>query len=176
MHLLFVCTGNICRSPTAERLSAAWAVRAGVPALSAGSAGTRALVDHPIHPDAVSVLEKLGGDPSNFAARRFSPRIASTADLILTMTKEHQTAVLEIAPNRLRSTFTLGEAALLAAEHQPASVADLADLRPQLARDAAPEVADPIGQDPAYFSAIGAQIIELLTPVLELCRRSVGQA
>ena len=84
--------------------------------------------------DAALVLEKLGGDASDFAARQLTSRIASDADLILTMTRAHRDTVLELAPRQLHRTFTLSEAALLASECDAQSVADLAAFRPQSPR------------------------------------------
>ena len=113
MHLLFVCTGNICRSPTAERLSVAYAARLEIADFTASSAGTRAVVGHAVHRDSEFALRKLGGDPSNFTARQLTSKIASSADLVLTMTRPHRDSVLELAPRQLNRTFTLVEAARL---------------------------------------------------------------
>ena len=170
LHVLFVCTGNICRSPTAERLAAAYSARFQVPDFSASSAGTRAVIGHPIQRDAALVLETLGGTASNFAARQLTSRIASDADLVLTMTKAHRDAVLELAPRQLHRTFTLREAARLASEHNARNVADLAALRPNLARHELSDVPDPVGQSAEYFSMVGSQIAALLPPILALCR------
>jgi protein-tyrosine phosphatase len=71
------------------------------------------VVGYPVQPNAALVLEKLGGDASGFAARQLTSRIASDADLVLTMTRAHRDAVLELAPHRLHRTFTLREAARL---------------------------------------------------------------
>lgn len=170
MQVLFVCTGNICRSPTAERLAAAYANRFQIPDFDTSSAGTQAVVSHPIHRHAESVLAQLGGDASNFAARQLTQRIASRADLIITMTRAHRHSVLQVAPNKLRSTFTLTEATLLATSHGARRVQDLADLRGHLSADESLDIPDPIGQSPEVFAAVGRQIAELLPPVLELCR------
>jgi len=73
VHILFVCTGNICRSPTAERLAeTAWTAGPGDPApgFRASSAGTRAVIGHPVHPEAARVLTDLGGDPTDVEYRR----------------------------------------------------------------------------------------------------------
>lgn len=172
LHVLFICTGNICRSPTAERLAAAYSARYQISDLSASSAGSRAVIGHPIHHNAATVLEKLGGDPSDFAARQLTPRIAAGADLILTMSMAHRRQVLELSPAQLHKTFTLTEAARLASRYDAQNIAELAVLRPQLTAHERPDVADPIGQDPEVFATIGAQIADLLPPILELCRQS----
>ena len=176
LHILFVCTGNICRSPTAERLATAYGAHHEIPDFRASSAGTRAVSAHPIHSDAARVLEKLGGVTSDFAARQITPKIASDADLVLTMTKTHRDAVLELAPRQLRRTFTLTEAALLASNYNPQAVAELAALRPQLATRQIADIPDPIGKGPEFFMEVGSQIADLLWPILELCRRSSSSA
>lgn len=118
------------------------------------------------------VLEKLGGDPSNFAARQLTPRIAASPDLVLTMTKAHRNKVLELAPRQLHRTFTLLEAARLASDHNPRDLADLAALRPKLDPQEPRDIPDPIGQDPAFFAKIGTQIADALSPILDLCLRA----
>jgi low molecular weight protein-tyrosine phosphatase len=171
LHVLFVCTGNICRSPIAERLAAAYSARFKVPDFSASSAGTRALIAHPIQEEAALVLEKLGGEASNFAARQLTSRIASDADLVLTMTRAHRDIVLAHAPRQLHRTFTLSEAARLVSECSARNVADLATLRPHLAAHKAPDIPDPIGQSADVFAMVGSQIADFLPPILELCQR-----
>ncbi|MDZ7910615.1 MAG: low molecular weight phosphatase family protein [Rhodococcus sp. (in: high G+C Gram-positive bacteria)] len=165
-----MCTGNICRSPTAERLATAYATRHHIPNFSASSAGTHAVIGHPVHPEAVPELLRLGGDPADFAGRHLTAKIAATADLVLTMTRAHRDRVLELAPQKLNRTFTLPEAAALAASHGAQSLADLAKLRPQLILNDSLDIPDPIGQSPDVFAAVGQQIADLLPPVLELCR------
>ncbi len=130
------------------------------------------MIGHPIHPDAARVLEELGGDVSNFAARQLTARIASDADLVLTMTKAHRDTVLELAPRQLHRTFTLSEASRLASEFNAQTVSDLAALRPQLAAHELSDVPDPIGRGAETYSMVGSQIADLLLPILELCRRS----
>ena len=129
------------------------------------------MIGHPMHPAAALVLENMGGEPSNFAARQLSSRIASNADLVLTMTRGHRDEVLELAPHHLHRTFMLSEAARLVSECNARNIADLAALRPLLASYEAPDIPDPIGQRIEFFSTIGSQIADLLPPILELCRR-----
>jgi protein-tyrosine phosphatase len=171
LHILFVCTGNICRSPIAERLALAYCARSHLEGITASSAGTQALTGHPIEPFAARVLEDLGGDASDFAARNLTQRIAADADLVLTMTEAHRDSVLALAPRQLQRTFTLREAARLASEGNAQSVEDLAALRPRFPVHGESDVPDPIGRDETFFAAVGAQIAELLPPVLKVCHR-----
>jgi protein-tyrosine phosphatase len=132
------------------------------------------VIAHPIHHEAALVLEKLGGDASNFSARQVTSGIAGDADLVLTMTRPHRDTVLELAPRQLHRTFTLGEASRLASSCNPRNIEDLAALRPQLSAHELPDIPDPNGQDIEFFSRVGLQIAELLPPILDLCRRSAA--
>lgn len=170
---MFVCTGNICRSPTAERLALAMADKRKISEFATTSAGTRAVVGHPIHHESARVLQALGGKASDFAARQLSSRIASGADLILTMTRTHRDKVLELTPGRLNRTFTLREASRLVTECGASTIADLPALRSGLVADEMLDIEDPIGRSAEVFVAVGAQIAELLPPVIELCQRSI---
>jgi protein-tyrosine phosphatase len=170
MHILFVCTGNICRSPMAERLASAFGARVEFQNFRAPSAGDRAVEGHPIQACAARVLEKLGGDSSGFAARQLTPAIAADADLVVTMTRAHREEVLGLVPQQLHRTFTLREAARRAPDFNVRNVADLAACRPRSPAKESSDIPDPIGHDEAYFAMVGAQIAELLPPVLELRR------
>ncbi|MDY6871150.1 MAG: low molecular weight phosphatase family protein [Actinomycetota bacterium] len=163
-----MCTGNICRSPTAERLATMHSAQLATEDFRASSAGTRAVVGHPMHPDAAAVLESLGGDSSQFAARQVTRRLAAEADLVVTMTRAHRDAVLELAPKQLHRTFTLHEVARLVNDCGATTVEDLAALRPQLAAQDIPDVPDPIGQSPDFHAMVGRRIANLVPAVLKL--------
>jgi protein-tyrosine phosphatase len=174
VHILFICTGNICRSPTAERLVAAHGAEPQGPTFTVSSAGTRAMIGHPMHETAAAVLKELGGDPSGFTARQLTPKVAAHADLVLTMTTEHRDRVLQLVPRLLHKIFTLPEAARLCEIFSPDSISTLATLRPHLGSAESLDIADPIGQSPHFFRTVGSQISDLLPPVLELCQRSAS--
>lgn len=125
-----------------------------------------------MHDRAALVLQGLGGDPYSFVARQLTTKIASSADLILTMTRGHRDTVLEHAPNKLHKTFTLIEASLLAADFGAETVRGLAELRPRLGTDVDYDISDPIGRGDDVFEAVGSQIAEGLGPILDLLRRS----
>jgi protein-tyrosine phosphatase len=115
IEILTVCTGNICRSPLAEQVLRS---RLGDLNVSVASAGTHALVDEPMTPDAARLAASLGvpaDDSRAHRARWLTDRHLSRVDLVLAMTREHRTHVVELAPARTRSTFTAREFARLAA-------------------------------------------------------------
>lgn len=172
LDVLFVCTGNICRSPTAERLAMSYAASLRRPNLAASSAGTRAVVGHAIHQEASRVLSSLGGDSAEFRARQLTPKIASRADLILTMTRAHRDDVLELAPQKLSRTFTLREASLLVSECGASVLPDLANLRSHLVGSRLLDIQDPMGHGADVFARVGSEIAELLPSVMDLCARS----
>ena len=78
--ILVVCVGNICRSPTAERL-----LRQFHPALTVSSAGLGALVGKGADPCAISVAQAHNLSLDNHCARQISGRMCREYDLILTM-------------------------------------------------------------------------------------------
>ncbi|QNG20178.1 protein tyrosine phosphatase [Rhodococcus triatomae] len=163
MHVLFVCTGNICRSATAERLAVAYAEELGIDDLTVESAGTHAVAGQEMEPTAAKVLEGLGGDPDGFTARMLTPEIASAADLVLTMSEQHREAVLSVAPSQFPKTFTLKEAVRLTDAVGATTVAQLAEARRDHRNTGDPEdVSDPIGKDEETYLTIGSEIAELL--------------
>src|SRR4051812_14826139 len=91
--VLFVCTGNICRSPIAERLFLS-RVRGGAP-IVASSAGTRALVGEPMDAPSAEALRGLGGNPVGHVGRRLRAGEAAAADLILVAEANHRSAVMQ---------------------------------------------------------------------------------
>src|SRR3712207_1700768 len=126
MRLLFVCTGNLCRSQVAEGVTAAWLAHSSERTqVELVSAGTDAPVGRAMDPSSAAALAALGGDPAGRHAQALTAELANQADLVLGMTRRHRRTVLELAPRSLRRTFTLLEAAQLL---RAAEVRDLARL------------------------------------------------
>ena len=94
ISILAVCTGNVCRSPAVERLLAS---KLG-PTASVSSAGTHALVGHPISEPMAALLRDGGVEPDAFEARRLSEQMLKEADLILAMTRAQRGLVVELWP------------------------------------------------------------------------------
>jgi protein-tyrosine phosphatase len=105
--VLFVCTGNICRSPMAERLFRA-RVDPAVP-ITAASAGTAGLPDWPMDAPSALALRELGGDPDGHAGRRLTEAMVADADLILTAETTHRSVIVQADPPAFRRAFTLRE-------------------------------------------------------------------
>jgi len=144
----------------------------GLADLAFSSAGTRAVVGRPMHQEAALMVKQLGGDPSSFAARQFTPKIAAEADLLLTMTRAHRESVLERQPRFLHRTYTLSEAACISVEPGISTIAEFAEVRPRMAGRALADIPDPIGQSSEVFAAAASQIVDRLLPIVELLRRT----
>ena len=170
MHVLVVCTGNICRSPTAERLLVARAAELGVVGLTVGSAGTWAVVGYGMEATARDVLAELGGDPAQFRARQLTPTLVDGADLVLAMTTRHRDRVLAESPRAMRRTFTLLEAERLLAVPTdevglPARLVTARGLQPLERHN--DDVVDPIGEPRALFEDVGRQIDHAITALAQ---------
>ncbi|WP_431797727.1 low molecular weight phosphatase family protein [Microbacterium kunmingense] len=126
-EILTVCTGNICRSPLAAAL-----LRTRLAPLSVNvvSAGTRGLREAPMTEETIALATSLGVSPADIAAHRSRFLMEShltSPDIIFAMTREHRRDVVELAPSRMRSTFTIREFARLAdslTDHQLCSAAE----------------------------------------------------
>ncbi len=110
-QILAVCTGNICRSPAVERLLAA---RLAGTDIVVGSAGTDAVVGHPVSAPMVPLLADAGGSASGFVARQLTADLVASASLVLALTLRHRSQIVALHPAAVRRTFTLLELARLA--------------------------------------------------------------
>ncbi|HBE9080892.1 protein tyrosine phosphatase [Serratia fonticola] len=91
--ILVVCVGNICRSPTGERL-----LKKALPNKKVGSAGLGALVDKPADAMAIEVAAQHALSLEGHQARQLTSSMCREYDLILVMEKKHIDAVCRVAP------------------------------------------------------------------------------
>ena len=104
MRVLFICTGNICRSPMGELLFRTYTQGT---SLEIGSAGTHSLVGHGIDPSSKALMYAVGIDSSQFRSTQLTQDIADNSDLILCFEPEQRHNIVVIAPTALPYTFTL---------------------------------------------------------------------
>ncbi len=105
--VLFVCTGNICRSPMAEGLFR-HATR-GRTDCRVMSAGVGALEGQPPSPHAVRALKELGIDISQQRSRMLTSELVDEADYIFGMTHSHVDSVNLLFPQAAEKMFLLRE-------------------------------------------------------------------
>jgi low molecular weight protein-tyrosine phosphatase len=100
VRVLFVCLGNICRSPIAERVAERAAADAGITGVEFSSAGTISEEYHdPMDQRAVAVLKEHGYRFADHKARRITEVQIESADLVVAMEDTHLRRVLELAPD-----------------------------------------------------------------------------
>ncbi|MBF7979234.1 protein tyrosine phosphatase [Rahnella sp. LAC-M12] len=101
--ILIVCTGNICRSPIAERL-----LRQILPDRKIDSAGVSALVDNAADPSAAAVAKKHNLELDGHRATQFTSALGRQYDLILVMEKSHQEQISRVSPEARGKIMLLG--------------------------------------------------------------------
>lgn len=104
LKVLFICMGNICRSPMAEGL-----LKKIHDNLSISSAGTSALVGEGPTAEAIEVMMEHGVDISDHVARQVSGDLIRDADLVLTMERYQREELRETYPEADGKIFTLKE-------------------------------------------------------------------
>jgi len=138
MHVLFVCTGNTCRSPMAEAMMQEALVSRGVDQVTVSSAGTGAWDGAPVSEGAYLV------GLSTHRARLLTRELVKSADLILTMSGHHRARVAELGGED--KVHVLGEYA---------------------GRDESrAEVSDPFGSDLASYRQTYEELQELIGGVV----------
>lgn len=168
--VLFVCEGNTCRSPMAERLLRHRARQAGIE-VKVASAGLYAAEGGTAAPGARAALRRRDLDTEDHRTRALTAEMAEEADLILTMTREQKRHILSRWPLLAGKVYVLAEfaepdrwAALLERERvlreQLERLAgDLADVQGRLA---AMDVPDPVGGDDAEYERCAARLEALV--------------
>lgn len=148
-RILFVCTGNTCRSPMAEAM---FRVKAGEK-LEIRSAGMAAFDGQQASEYARQVLTQRGINHDH-RAQRLNDALINWADLVLTMTKGHKSAIAQIFPNAMQKVYTLKEYA---------------------GSGGSADIADPFGGPLEEYQKCAAEIDDALEKLYEKLNKTDGK-
>ena len=105
--ILFVCSGNTCRSPLAEGLLKRLLKEGNISGISVSSAGTSALTGTSASYNAIKVAYEEGIDISDHKARALTSEMIAKPDLIVTMEEGHKQDILAHSPKAKPKVFLL---------------------------------------------------------------------
>ena len=110
-RILFICTGNTCRSPMAEAMLRHLAAQRGL-TVAVRSAGVSTIDGLPVSANTLNSLRARNIEHSG-SSRALTAEAVGWADLILTMTASHKRDLLHFHPDAVDKTYTLKEFAYL---------------------------------------------------------------
>lgn len=143
-NILFVCTGNTCRSPLAEVITRHQLEQRGWNHVRVDSAGTSAAWGAPASAGSLTAAAAIGLDLSGHRSQPLTPRLVEQADIILAMTPDHLAHVEQLGG---------GATALLVSEF----IGDA---------DAGEPITDPIGGPPEEYTHVRDLISEAVADLL----------
>jgi protein-tyrosine phosphatase len=172
LKLLFVCTGNICRSPMAAAMAGAL-LKERVEGISISSSGRLSPGRAPT-PEMIQVMASRGFDIGSHLSTSIDTTLQDPPDLIIGMAREHVREVVDRRPALFSRTFTLKELVRLARDAGPRLPGE--DLNAYLSRVGAPrrisaligsspldDIADPIGGPVAAYERCAEEIDALVS-------------
>lgn len=187
--VLFVCTGNVCRSPLAEQLFRA---RLDAVGMTFSSSGTYALVGSSMPEQAAAESRSVGGAPDGHEPRQLTAEHIDSADLVLALTREHRADIARILPRAAKKSYTLREFARIIegvaalpdgpivadagslAELFAAIVPELTPYRGYFPRPADPaddDVIDPYLREPEIYAETTRQIVDATDRIMAALRQ-----
>jgi protein-tyrosine phosphatase len=193
-QVLFVCTGNVCRSPAAQRLlqhhlDHSVGGIAGLSGVAISSAGTGALVGEPISPPMAALVAAAGANAEGFVARQLSTDMILNANLVITMTSDHRRQTVAMLPAAVQRTFVLGELAHMLNQVEARDVTEIAGEWGSTAErlqamvtiakrnrtpgvDPDEDIVDPYGRSKSVYAESFQQVRAALEPIVRLAASS----
>ncbi len=176
IRILYVCTGNTCRSPMAEYITLRLAKEYNLSdRISVSSAGVAALPGAAMAPAAVSALARRGIENTEIhqAGRATEDRIAN-ADLILAMSTAHKEALVARYPGARDRIYTLLE---YVSSLPPSAAADVNDERGGFMNQShGSDIADPFGGGDDVYELTAAEIEDAVRRLLDHLRTQLGKS
>ena len=181
IRVLFVCTGNICRSPVAAAaLVARLPAHGTAAAWSVESAGTRATLGRPPH-EVIKAAARIDLDVGTHRSQQVTAELVELSDLVVGMSREHVQETSLMVPGAFGRSFTLRELVaaldrLAASPHGGAGGTtpggSVGDVLARLGQDRSPsdlllagpdiDVADPYGGPQRGYDRMAVEIHELV--------------
>jgi len=143
-HILFVCTGNTCRSPMAEGIFQERFQKFSKYKVS--SAGLHANPKSPASQQTLQILDKRGVDFSDFRSQQLDVELVNEADYIFCMAQHHKDSILLSVPDSKIKVYLLSEL-----------------IDKSLSRD----IFDPYGMDMKAYEEVETQLDEAISNILD---------
>lgn len=148
--IIFVCTGNTCRSSMAQAIAEHKKKKRGID-VEFLSAGLAAWEGAPASSQALQALKEMGIDLSHHRARRLNGEMVAQARLLLTMTRSQKERLLALYPWAREKVFTLKE---------------------YIGKEG--DIPDPFGQDVEAYRRLAQELSSLIEEFLDRYQESRG--
>ena len=149
-QILFVCSGNSCRSPMAEGLLKKRLFPEFIDRVEIKSAGTLGLIDLPPTPLAIQVCEEKGVDISSHLSQSLTKELLEQSDLVLVMADHHKEFIGSNYPEQIDKVHLLTEF----------------DASNSQNKEKPTSIPDPIGMNLDFYRKVVNQIDAELTRIL----------